>query len=61
MMQKLDAQTAAHVEKLLSSNNLTDRQKQIDAYGLALMMIREGCADPQRIARETLARFAQVR
>ena len=27
-----------------------------DTYGLALMMIREGCADPRRVAAEALAK-----
>lgn len=57
MTGKLDAQTTSHVEEFLSKNNLTDRQKQIDAYGLALMMIREGAADPVQIARDALAKF----
>ena len=29
-------------------------QKQTDRYGLALMMIREGCADPSDVARRAL-------
>jgi len=28
--------------------------KTADRYGVALMAIREGCAEPQRIAREAL-------
>lgn len=30
-------------------------RRQIDRYGLALMMIREGCADPQGVAAQALA------
>ncbi len=29
-------------------------QKHIDQYGVALMMIAEGCADPQRVARAAI-------
>ncbi len=36
---------------------IEDQAKQIDAYGLALMMIREGCADPGGIAREILDKY----
>ena len=28
--------------------------RQVDRYGLALMMIREGCADPAEVARAAL-------
>lgn len=38
---------------------VTDRQNQIDTYGLALMMIREGVVDPGRVAREALAKFGK--
>lgn len=30
------------------------QKRKIDRYGLALMMIREGCADPAKFAGETL-------
>lgn len=33
-------------------------QKHIDAYGIALMMIREGCAEPQEVARKAIEKFA---
>lgn len=33
------------------------RKRQIDIYGLALMMIREGCANPANIARRALDEF----
>jgi hypothetical protein len=29
---------------------------QVDRYGLALMMIAEGCENPEQLARETLAK-----
>lgn len=32
------------------------QKRQIDRYGLALMMIREGCDDPGKFAGETLQR-----
>lgn len=59
MSAKLDPQTAERVNALLSKNNLTERQKQIDTYGLALLMIREGASDPVKIAREALAKFGK--
>lgn len=34
-----------------------DQNYQIDRYGVALMMIREGCADPAGLARRILAEF----
>lgn len=34
-----------------------DQNYQIDRYGLALMMIREGCSDPAGLARRILAEF----
>lgn len=41
---------AAFIEK--AGNNF-------DSYGLALMMIREGCADPARVAAAALSRARQ--
>ncbi len=32
---------------------------QIDRYGIALMMIREGCDNPQEVARKALAVFGR--
>ncbi len=32
-------------------------EKQRDRYGVALMMIREGCANPADVARRVLAEF----
>ena len=34
------------------------RQKQIDAYGIALMLIAEGCANPERVAAAAINKFA---
>lgn len=31
-------------------------EEMCDVYGLALMMIREGCADPVGVARDALAK-----
>ncbi len=36
-----------------------DQNYQIDRYGVALMMIREGCADPAGFARRVLAEFTE--
>lgn len=36
-----------------------DQNYQIDRYGVALMMIREGCADPSGLARRILSEFEQ--
>lgn len=33
------------------------QKKRADKFGLALMMIREGCADPAGFAAEILAKF----
>ncbi len=38
---------------------LAAKEAQTDAYGLALMMIREGCGNPSEIARKALARFGK--
>jgi hypothetical protein len=40
------------------SSREKERQRQIDRYGVALMMIAEGCADPQQFARKVLNEFA---
>lgn len=34
-----------------------DQNHQIDRYGVALMMIREGCSDPAGLARRILSEF----
>lgn len=33
-------------------------KERADTFGLALMMIREGCADPRKFAGETLMKFS---
>lgn len=38
---------------------LAAKAKQTDAYGLALMMIREGCESPSLVARKALERFSK--
>ena len=35
------------------------KQRQIDRYGIRLMMIAEGCADPAQVAREVLNEFQE--
>ena len=35
------------------------KQRQIDRYGVRLMMIAEGCADPAQVAREALDEFQE--
>lgn len=32
-------------------------ERQIDTYGVALMMIREGCSDPAAVASKVLEKF----
>lgn len=32
-------------------------QKHIDAYGIALMMIEQGCADPRKVAADAIAKM----
>jgi hypothetical protein len=42
---------------LHSALNCIDAERKLsDSYGLALMMIREGCADPQKFAGEILGK-----
>ncbi len=41
----------------ITDESWIDQNYQIDRYGLALMMIREGCADPAGLARRILAEF----
>jgi hypothetical protein len=37
-----------------------DQNHQIDRYGVALMIIREGCSDPSGLARRILSEFDAV-
>ena len=36
-------------------------KKQVDAYGLALKMIREGADDPKKVAADVLAKWGHTR
>ncbi len=38
---------------------LAVKDAQADAYGIALMMIREGCGNPSEIAQKALERFGK--
>jgi hypothetical protein len=45
-------QEEAEVAALAELEAMIERQrKRIDRYGIALMMIAEGCAEPQEVAR----------
>ncbi len=47
----------AAVERCIVFRRLFRVKRRVaDKYGLALMMIEQGCAEPQRIAAEALAR-----
>jgi hypothetical protein len=65
MTHKLDDKTAAFVRenmprlKEAAMDLRTPAEKQIDRYGVALMMIREGCANPADVARRVLAEFGK--
>lgn len=37
-------------ERRLCEERLQEMKRQVDKYGLRLMMIREGCADPRAVA-----------
>lgn len=41
------------------SSREKERQKHIDSYGIALMMIAEGCAEPQKVAAEAINKWLQ--
>ena len=43
--------------EITKASSWVDQNYQIDRYGVALMMIREGCSDPARLARRILAEF----
>lgn len=40
---------------------VAEERAQTDAYGIALMMIREGCENPYLVARNALERFSKWR
>lgn len=47
------------IARLVATGRLISTQQQkIDKYGLALMMIKEGCADPRKVAAQALAEEA---
>lgn len=48
---KVTAQPSGHGGEWIDQNH------QIDRYGVALMMIREGCHDPAGVAKRILAEF----
>ena len=60
MTHKLDEQTAAFIRENMprlreSAMDLRSPiEKQVDVYGVALMMIREGCENPADVARRAL-------
>jgi len=41
----------------LPRENWIDQNYRADRYGVALMMIREGCSDPSGLARRVLSEF----
>jgi hypothetical protein len=44
---------------LLAALNSIDAERRLaDTYGVALMMIREGCADPRGLAAEALGKHS---
>jgi len=53
----------ANVEELVTRSQaeaiIAAERAQTDAYGIALMMIREGCKNPSEIARKALERFGK--
>jgi hypothetical protein len=65
MTQKLDDKTAAFVRENMPRlreavmDLRTPAERQLDRYGVALMMIREGCANPADVARRALAEFGK--
>jgi hypothetical protein len=65
MTHKLDDKTAEFVREnmprmLQAAMDLrTPAERRLDAYGLALMMIREGCANPADVARKALAKWSK--
>ena len=43
-------------ENCVSSRDMR-KLKHIDSYGIALMMIAEGCDDPQRVAQDAINKW----
>jgi hypothetical protein len=58
-MSKLYLELANVVPDECKSSRELALQKHIDKYGIALMMIAEGCANPRIVAAETLANYLQ--
>lgn len=58
-LRKPDAslQTVPNTVRQSIAEVIEDTTHQLDRYGVALMMIREGCADPADLARKILAEF----
>lgn len=48
------ANTVANTVRQSIADVIEAQKRQIDRYGLALMMIREGCEGPQEFAAKTL-------
>ena len=46
-------------EEVTKARSWVDREYQTDRYGVALIMIREGCSDPSGLARRILAEFGK--
>jgi hypothetical protein len=57
MLCKIYLELANVVPADCVSSREKERQKHIDAYGIALMMVAEGCADPREVAGKALMRF----
>lgn len=47
--------TVANTVRQSIADVIEHQVHQIDKLGIALMMIREGCEDPQRVARRALS------
>lgn len=67
-LQKIIAEALTDAEGKAPTINISDYKTslkdmaasaQIDRYGIALMMIREGCDNPQKVAREALAAYGR--
>jgi hypothetical protein len=48
--------TVANTVRQSLAEVITETSAQVARYGLALMMIAEGCENPAQLARETLAK-----
>jgi hypothetical protein len=59
IMSKLYLELANVVPAECKSSRELALQKHIDKYGIALMMIAEGCASPQTVAADAMALYHQ--